>query len=137
MGLGSFFSFLILHTVCRTPWTADQAVTTPLSTHRQTCMPRVGFERTVPEFERAKTVHALGRAVTVTDRNTKKKTPWSESASELTDRATAACRRSDCQLLRINGARGQRDGSLRPNSRFSRPEPLLFYQVAPQLYSRG
>jgi hypothetical protein len=33
--------------------------------------------------------------------------------------------------------RGQRDGSLRPYSRFSRPEPLLFYQVAPQLYSRG
>jgi hypothetical protein len=33
---------------------------------------------------------------------TKKKnwTPWSESASEL----TAACRRSDCQLLRIEGA---------------------------------
>jgi hypothetical protein len=26
------------------------------------------------------------------------KTPWSESASEYTDRATAACRRSDCQL---------------------------------------
>jgi hypothetical protein len=34
--------------------------------------------------------------------------------------------------------RGQRDGSLRPYySRFSRQEPLLFYQVAPQLYSRG
>jgi hypothetical protein len=33
--------------------------------------------------------------------------------------------------------RGQRDGSLRPYSRFSRDEPLLFYQVAPQLYSRG
>jgi hypothetical protein len=32
---------------------------------------------------------------------------------------------------------GQRDGSLRPYSRFSRQEPLLFYQVAPQLYSRG
>jgi hypothetical protein len=31
--------------------------------------------------------------------------------------------------------RGQRDGSLRPYSRFSRQEPLLFYQVAPQLYS--
>jgi hypothetical protein len=30
---------------------------------------------------------------------------------------------------------GQRDGSLRPYSRFSRQEPLLFYQVAPQLYS--
>jgi hypothetical protein len=27
--------------------------------------------------------------------------------------------------------------SLRPYSRFSRQEPLLFYQVAPQLYSRG
>jgi hypothetical protein len=33
--------------------------------------------------------------------------------------------------------RGQRGGSLRPYSRFSRQEPLLFYQVAPQLYSRG
>jgi hypothetical protein len=33
--------------------------------------------------------------------------------------------------------RGQRDGSLRPYSRFSRQEPLLFYQVAPQLYSQG
>jgi hypothetical protein len=34
-------------------------------------------------------------------------------------------------------SRGQRDGSLRPYFRFSRPEPLLFYQAAPQLYSRG
>jgi hypothetical protein len=33
--------------------------------------------------------------------------------------------------------RGQRDGSLLPYSRFSTQEPLLFYQVAPQLYSRG
>jgi hypothetical protein len=33
--------------------------------------------------------------------------------------------------------RGQRDGSLRPYSRFSRQETLLFYQVAPQLYLRG
>jgi hypothetical protein len=31
------------------------------------------------------------------------KTPWSASASELY-RATAACRRNDCQLLRIEGA---------------------------------
>jgi hypothetical protein len=54
-----------------------------------------------------------------------------------TDRATDACRRSDCKLLRIEGARGQRDGSLQPYSRFSRQKPLLFYQVAPQLYSRG
>jgi hypothetical protein len=56
--------------------------------------------------------------------------------ANYTDRATAACRRSDCQLLRIRVPRGQRDGSLHQYSRFSRQEPLLFYQVAPQLYSR-
>jgi hypothetical protein len=33
--------------------------------------------------------------------------------------------------------RYQRDRYLRPYSRFSRPEPLHFFQVAPQLYSRG
>jgi hypothetical protein len=33
--------------------------------------------------------------------------------------------------------RGSVDGSLLPYSRISRQEPLLFYQVAPQLYSRG
>jgi hypothetical protein len=30
-------------------------------------MPRMEFEPTVPMFERAKTVHALDRAATVTD----------------------------------------------------------------------
>jgi hypothetical protein len=48
--------------------------------------------------------------------------------ANYTDRATAACRRSDCQLVRI--------GSLRPYSWFSRQEPLLFYQVAPPPHSR-
>jgi hypothetical protein len=57
--------------------------------------------------------------------------------ANYTDRATAACRRSDCQLLRIEVPRGQHDGSLQTCSRFSRQEPLLFYEVAPQLYSRG
>jgi hypothetical protein len=33
-------------------------------------MPRVGFELTIPAFERAKAVHALGRAVTVMGRGT-------------------------------------------------------------------
>jgi hypothetical protein len=33
--------------------------------------------------------------------------------------------------------RGQRDGALWPYFRLSRTEPLLFLQVAPQLYSRG
>jgi hypothetical protein len=41
------------------------------------------------------------------------------------DRATASCRRSYCQLLRIEGATCQCDGSLRSYSRISRSEPLL------------
>jgi hypothetical protein len=52
----------------------DQPIARPLPTYRttqthnkrtQTCMPRVGFEPTMPEFEKAKTVHALDRAATV------------------------------------------------------------------------
>jgi hypothetical protein len=31
----------------------------------QTSMPQVGFERTIPAFERAKTVHALDHAATL------------------------------------------------------------------------
>jgi hypothetical protein len=66
--LGSFFSFLILYTVGRTPWTGDQPVTKPLPTrkttqtqhtHTQTSMPQVGFEPTITALERAMTVHAL------------------------------------------------------------------------------
>jgi hypothetical protein len=33
--------------------------------YRQTSMPLVGFEPTIPAFERAKTFHALNRAATV------------------------------------------------------------------------
>jgi hypothetical protein len=33
--------------------------------HKQTSMARMGFEPTIPVFERAKTVHALDRAATV------------------------------------------------------------------------
>jgi hypothetical protein len=55
-----------------------------------------------------------------------------------TDRATAACRRNDCQLVRIEGATWSAwRFPTAVLSRFSRQEPLLFYQVAPQLYSRG
>jgi hypothetical protein len=69
-----FSVFLFLYTFGRTPWTGDQPVATPLSTHRtthlqnkraQTSMPRVGFELTTPVFERAKKVHASDRAVAV------------------------------------------------------------------------
>jgi hypothetical protein len=58
--------------------------------------------------------------------------------ANCTDRATAACRRSDCQLVRIEGATWLA-WRIPPAvfSRFSRQEPLLFYEVAPQLYSRG
>jgi hypothetical protein len=71
VNLGLFFSFLILYTVGRTPWTRDHPVAKPLPTHRttqtqskrtQTSMPRVGLEPTIPVFEREKTVHVLDRA---------------------------------------------------------------------------
>jgi hypothetical protein len=63
--------FLNLYTVGRTPWTGDRPVARPLPTHRatqthnkhtQTSMSRVGFEPTIPVFERAKTLHALDSA---------------------------------------------------------------------------
>jgi hypothetical protein len=74
LDLGRFFSFLLLYTVGRTPWTRDQPVARPLPTHRttqtqnkrtQTSMPCVGFEPTIPAFKRAKTVHALDREATM------------------------------------------------------------------------
>jgi hypothetical protein len=62
--LAAFFTFVILYKVGRTPWTGDQHVASPLSTHRteqtqnkrtQTSMPRVGFEPMTPVLEGAKT----------------------------------------------------------------------------------
>jgi hypothetical protein len=64
----SFFSFLIIYTVGRTPWTGDQPVARPLSAHRttqtqnkrtQTSVLRVGFEPTIPVFELALTLYTL------------------------------------------------------------------------------
>jgi hypothetical protein len=55
LGLGHFFSFFILYTVSRTPWTGDQPVARPLPVYKttqnpnkytQTSIPRVGFEPT-------------------------------------------------------------------------------------------
>jgi hypothetical protein len=57
--------------------------------------------------------------------------------ANYTDRATAACRQSDCQLLRIEGASWSAWRIPTAVFSISRQEPLLFYQVAPQLYSRG
>jgi hypothetical protein len=79
--LGRFFSFFNLYTVGRTPWTGDHPVARPLPTHNTTrthnkrtqiSMPRVGFKPMIPVLERAKTVYALDRAVTVTAWNLKK-----------------------------------------------------------------
>jgi hypothetical protein len=63
--------FLYPETVRRTPWMGDQSVARPLPTQtqnkrRQTSVLWVGFELTIPVFERAKTVHVLDRAATVT-----------------------------------------------------------------------
>jgi hypothetical protein len=51
-----------------------------------------------------------------------------------TDRATASCRRSKCQLLEIEECRGLDGGSPRPYSRFLDRSRYVFFQVAPQLY---
>jgi hypothetical protein len=67
--LACLFSFLIFYIVGRTPWTGDQSVAMPLPAHRtaqtQTSMPQVGFEPTIPMFQRAKTVYALDRGATL------------------------------------------------------------------------
>jgi hypothetical protein len=65
---------LIFYTFGKTPWTGDQPVTMPLPIHRttqtqkkwtQTSILQVGYEPTIPVFEREKTVHALDRAAIV------------------------------------------------------------------------
>jgi hypothetical protein len=71
LALGHFFSFLILHT--QTVGLLGRGISpsqgrylhTEEHKHRQTSMPSVGFEPTIPAFKRAKKVHALGRTATV------------------------------------------------------------------------
>jgi hypothetical protein len=68
----------------------------------------------------------------------KNNTSWSESASELyrpSNRRLSAkwlptCADRGCHMVSVMDPYGRILG-------FSRQEPLLFYQVAPQLYSRG
>jgi hypothetical protein len=70
----SLFSFLISYIVGRTPWTRDQFAARPLSAYwaaqtqnkcTQPSMSQVGFELTIPVFQRAKTVHAFNSAASV------------------------------------------------------------------------
>jgi hypothetical protein len=58
-GFGSLFSFLIVYTVGRTPWTGDQPIAKSQPTHRttqrqnkhtQTSMAPLGFEPTTPSI---------------------------------------------------------------------------------------
>jgi hypothetical protein len=64
-----FFRFLILYTLGRTASTGDQLptqrTTQTQSKRKQTSMPWVGFDPTIPAFGRAKIVHASDRAATV------------------------------------------------------------------------
>jgi hypothetical protein len=62
LGLGRFLSFLILHTVGRTP---IHRATQTQNKQTQTSMPPVGFEPKITAFERAKTVHASDCVTTV------------------------------------------------------------------------
>jgi hypothetical protein len=45
-------------TVGRTPWTGDRHIARPLPIQTQTSMPCVGFEPTIPAFQRAKTLYS-------------------------------------------------------------------------------
>jgi hypothetical protein len=67
----------------------------------------------------------------------KKKIPWSESASELFWPSDSRLSAKWFPTVADRGCHVVSVTSLRPYSRFSRQEPLLFYQAAPQLYSRG
>jgi hypothetical protein len=76
--IGLISQFLDYFTDGMTPWRSDQLVARPLPKHRttetqkkrtQTSMLRVGFEPTIPAFERGKTVHVLHRAAGHCDRH--------------------------------------------------------------------
>jgi hypothetical protein len=68
LGLCRFFGLLILYTVGRTPWTGDQSVAKPQTTHGKTHIQKkstqyihpcleFGFEPTISAFEQEKLVH--------------------------------------------------------------------------------
>jgi hypothetical protein len=58
--------------------------------------------------------------------------------ANYTDRATVACLRSNCQLLRIQTCRVvSAEDPLRPYTRFLDRSRYFFFQLAAQLYSRG
>jgi hypothetical protein len=105
------------------------------------CPPQIPYEltrartRTAVVRSQRLTAWAVARHINLFNSNL---TPWSESASELyrpSDRSfSAKCLPTfadkGCHVVSVTDPSGR-------ISQFSRQEPLLFYQVAPQLYSRG
>jgi hypothetical protein len=76
VGPWTLFQVLKLFTQSVGPFGGDQTVARPLHAYRsaqsqnirtETSMSQVGFEPTIPVFERTKTIHALDRAATVID----------------------------------------------------------------------
>jgi hypothetical protein len=83
-----FFTFLILNTVGRTPYTREQPVTRSLPIHRTT-QTQNKHRQSCPEWDSNPRLPSIHRVATVIGSNdiyykqTDKQTPWSESASEL------------------------------------------------------
>jgi hypothetical protein len=76
-------------------------------------------------------------AVTGINKNKTNAMPFSMQVN-YTDCAKASDRRILVQTFADRGvSRGQRGGNPTSVNQFSRPEPLLFFQVAPHLCSRG
>jgi hypothetical protein len=70
LGLVGFFSFLVLYTVGRSPWTGDQPVARPPRTHRTTPTQNWhshSFEPTIPVAEWANRGHAVDREASLSD----------------------------------------------------------------------
>jgi hypothetical protein len=102
------FSFLMLYRVSRTPCTADQPVASPLPSHRvsQTQNKHTNFDPSVWVGEAGSGLRQRSHCVRHVNLHTNKQTNKLHGLSPRanhTDRATAACRRSDCQLVRMKG----------------------------------
>jgi hypothetical protein len=94
--------------------------------------------QTVLRWSKRESVHSLSNTSSWLNAQFLKKRPvaWVREWTVPTERPTIVGEVSaNFRGYRVQCAR--RDGSLRPYYRFSRPDPLLFFQVAPQLYSRG
>jgi hypothetical protein len=109
----------------------------PSGTDRLTALLRSRCPRTVPHGQVKQTETYCVRSEVFTAVTVKNGAVAFRSQANYTDRADATCRRSSCQLLRVQGYR--MISAAGPHGRcslFFRPEPLLFIQVAPQLSSR-